>query len=168
MCCYFENEQRWAGWGTLIVGRVSAGRRLFRRSSYTWASCQPPRVLRLARSPNPPLSPHLDKLMVSKKSKKPFKFFTPSSLGVPTNIVVGPLEYRAAMDVDAKGERNRPYRELSGGQPDPILDEDNPKPSRIVSRGTESGAQEPPVPGASSAFMPDDIEQGERLTSKCY
>ena len=44
--------------------------------------------------------------MVSKKSKKPFKFLTASSLGVPTNIAVGPLGFQAALDVDAKGEQN--------------------------------------------------------------
>ena len=45
--------------------------------------------------------------MVNKKSKKPFGFFTASSLGVPTNIAVGPLGFRAALDADAKGEQNR-------------------------------------------------------------
>ena len=43
--------------------------------------------------------------MANKKSKKPFKFFTASSLGVPANIAVGPLGFQAALDANPKGER---------------------------------------------------------------
>ena len=50
--------------------------------------------------------------MVSKKSKKPPKFNL--SLGILTNIAVGPLGFSAALDTDAKGEQNRSYHESSG------------------------------------------------------
>ena len=55
---------------------------------------------------------HLNKPMPGKKSKKPFKFFTTRSLAIPANIAVGPLGFRAVLDVDPEGERNYPYHEL--------------------------------------------------------
>ena len=32
-------------------------------------------------------------------------------MGIPTNIAVGPLGFRAELDTGAKGERSRPYRD---------------------------------------------------------
>ena len=33
-------------------------------------------------------------------------------MGIPTNIAVGPLGFRADLDIGPKGERNRSYRDL--------------------------------------------------------
>ena len=106
--------------------------------------------------------------MPSKKSKKPFKSFTTRSLGIATNIAVGPLGFRAALDANPKGERNCSYRELGGDRADSILDEDNPKPSRVVFHETENRAQEPLVPGPSTTVAVHDIEQEDRPASECY
>ena len=44
-------------------------------------------------------------------NKKPKKPLNPSqrhaSLGIPTNIAAGPLGFRAELDIDPKGERDR-------------------------------------------------------------
>ena len=50
--------------------------------------------------------------MPGKKSKKPLKFFTTRSLAIPANIAVGPLGFRAVLDVNREGEQNHPYHEL--------------------------------------------------------
>ena len=55
---------------------------------------------------------HLNKRMPGKKSKKPLKFFTTRLLAIPANIAVGPLGFRAVLDVNPEGERNHPYHEL--------------------------------------------------------
>ena len=104
--------------------------------------------------------------MPRKKSKKPFKFFTISSLRIPTNVAVGPLGFR--LDIRPEGERNCSHHELGGDQPEltMILDEDNPKPSQVVFREMKSGAQEPPPPGTSIAVATHDVEQRDRLTSE--
>ena len=45
----------------------------------------------------------------SKKSLKSSRRYI--SMGIPTNIAVGPLGFRAELDTGAKGERSRPYRD---------------------------------------------------------
>ena len=106
--------------------------------------------------------------MPRKKSKKPFKFLTPHALGVPTNIGVGPLGFRAALEVDPRGERNRSYHH-GLDQPDltAILDGSDPGPSRIEFCERKGEAQESRAPDTSTAVPIDDIEQEHRLTSKC-
>ena len=106
--------------------------------------------------------------MASKKSKKPFRFLTAQSLGIPTNIAVGPLGFQAALDLNQEGERNRSYHELDRPNSTAILDGNNPKPSQIIFRETESGTQEPPVPGTSNALAIHDIEQEDLPTGACY
>lgn len=104
--------------------------------------------------------------MSRKKSKKPFKFLTNLSFVIPTNIAVGPLGFRAALDVN--GKQDRSYLGLSGDRADPaaILDEGDPEPSRIVPREMESGAQDPPAPGPSTAVETRDIEEVDRPTGE--
>ena len=113
---------------------------------------------------------HANELMLGKKSKKPSKIHTSLLLGIPTNVAVGPLGFRAALDINPKGERNRPYRELSSDRPDStaIIDVGNPEPSRIVFCERKSGAQEPPVPGTSSAPAIHNIEGVDPPMSECY
>ena len=106
--------------------------------------------------------------MASKKSKRPFKFLTAQSMGIPTNIAVGPLGFQAALDVDPEGEQNHSYHELDRPDSTAIPDENNPKPSQIIFRETESGAQEPPVPGTSTTVAIGDIEQGDPSTGARY
>lgn len=85
-----------------------------------------------------------------------------------TNIAVGPLGFRAAVDVNPKGERNRFYLAENACRADSTstLDENNPEPSRIVPR--ESGAQGPPVPGTSHSVAIRDIEVGDVPTGECW
>jgi len=46
----------------------------------------------------------------SKKSLEPSQRHI--SLGIPTNIAIGPLGFRAELDVDPKSEQGRPYYDL--------------------------------------------------------
>lgn len=49
--------------------------------------------------------------MFNKKSKKNLKSSQQHiSMGIPTNIAIGPLGFRADLDIGPKGESNRPYR----------------------------------------------------------
>lgn len=77
-----------------------ARQRLFHRDS----PCQRPRVSQVARSSNP-LSSHVNIPMARKKSKRPFKFLVARSLGIPTNIAVGPLGFQAVLDVNPEGKQ---------------------------------------------------------------
>ena len=106
--------------------------------------------------------------MPRKKSKKPFKSLTTLALGIPTNIGVGPLGFRAALEADPIGERNRSYhRELDRPDLTAILDGSDSGPSRIEFREREGTAQESHAPGTSIAAAIHDIEQGHRPTSEC-
>ena len=66
-----------------------------------------------------------------------------------TNTAVGPLGFRAEVDINPKGEKSILPRTESAGRADStsILDENNPEPSRIVPHESESGAQGPPYQG---------------------
>ena len=107
--------------------------------------------------------------MPGEKSKKSFRASTNLLLGIPPNIAAGPLGFRAALDINPKGERNRPAHEMSEDRPDTtaIIGDGNPEPSRIVFRERESGTQGVPTPGTSPAAAIRDIGQVDRLTSKC-
>ena len=107
--------------------------------------------------------------MPRKKSKKPFKSLTTLALGIPTNIGVGPLGFRAALEADPIGERNRSYHH-GLDQPDftAILDGSDPEPSRIEFCEREGEAQESDAPGTSTAVATHDIEQELRPTGECY
>lgn len=47
--------------------------------------------------------------MPAKKSKKPSKLPKSLLLGIATNVAVGPLGFRAALDINPKGDRNRSH-----------------------------------------------------------
>ncbi|KAF9777553.1 hypothetical protein BJ322DRAFT_1096259 [Thelephora terrestris] len=81
--------------------------------------------------------------MPAKKSKKPSKLPKNLLLGIATNVAVGPLGFRAALDTNPK-------------------DENNPEPSRIVFCEGESGGREPPVAGTSATVAIHDIEEVDR------
>jgi len=72
-------------------------------------------------------------------------------LGIPTNIAVGPLGFRAELDIGPKGEKSRPHHDVETYRPDPTgtLDEEDPRASRIVFGDKESENQRAPVQEAS-------------------
>jgi hypothetical protein len=49
--------------------------------------------------------------MLGKKPKKPSKPPTNLLLGITANVAVGPLGFRAVLDINPKGERNHAYHE---------------------------------------------------------
>ena len=106
--------------------------------------------------------------MPRKKSKKPFKPLTARALGISTNIAVGPLGFRAALEANPKGERKRSYHGLDQLHSAAISDGNDLEPSRIEFRESEGGAQEPHAPGTSTTVAIHDIEQGHHPTSECY
>ena len=123
MYLIFENEQPWVRWCTLKVAQrmnpelvePSGPHSKIRLTGAYFDTNPVPRASRndlvFSRRLKPPHA-HLNKRMPGKKSKKPFKFFTTHSLAIPANIAVGPLGFRAVVDVNPEGERNHPYHEL--------------------------------------------------------
>ena len=114
----------------------------------------------------------IDNLMFKKNSKKPLK--KNLLLGIPTNIAVGPLGFRAELDVDPKSKSDHLLCcYLGTNQPDSsaTLDEKDPGPSRIVPHKVE---QEAPGPSTSETLTPavaigvtepDNSHPGERSWS---
>jgi len=104
----------------------------------------------------------------SKKSLKPSKHIF---LGTPTNVAVGPLGFRAELDVGPKGEKSRPYHDVGTDRPDPTgtLDEEDPRASRIVFRDKEREDEGTPAQAAltSGAVIGGD-EQGNDPTGECH
>ena len=73
--------------------------------------------------------------LLDKKPKKSLKSSQRDvSLGIPTNIAVGPLGFRAELDIDPKGEQNHSYYDLEADGPalTATLDDKDPRASRIV------------------------------------
>jgi len=106
--------------------------------------------------------------MVGKKSKKPVKSQKYLLLGIFSNIAVGPLGFRAELDINPEGQWNHSDRDLEAGHPDStvMLDEQNPGPSRIVFRD-ESEAQVLPAPRTStSAVVIGGIKHGNNPPSE--
>jgi hypothetical protein len=83
--------------------------------------------------------------------KKPRKSIQSSqrhvALGIPTNIAVGPLGFRAELDIGPKGKQSRSYRDLEADRPDSTvtLDEESPRVSRIVFHDKRGKDQELPA-----------------------
>ena len=73
------------------------------------------------------------------------------SLGIPTNIAVGPLGFRADLDIGPKGEQNCPYRGLKTDRADltAVLDDKDPRTSRIIFQDKKGEDQGLPVAGTS-------------------
>jgi len=105
-----------------------------------------------------------------KKSPKPPQQHI--ALGIPTNIAVGPLGFRAELDVDPKGYLVMILL-VGVDWPDPTvaLDE-NPGPSRIVFRDKKRGKDqglavlETPAPGHDGVVI-DGTKYGVEATSEC-
>lgn len=104
--------------------------------------------------------------------KKPERSHRPSqqhiSLGIPTNVAVGPVGFKAELDTGSIRERCRSPYDLEVDRPDATvtLDENDTRASRIVSRDTKSGGGGPPAPETSIAgtMIGDDKHgNGERL-----
>ena len=82
--------------------------------------------------------------LFDKKSKKSIKSSQRHvSLGIPTNIAVGPLGFQAELDTDSQGQQSRSCRDLEVDGPDltAILDDKDPRASRIVFHSKKSGDQ---------------------------
>ena len=104
--------------------------------------------------------------------KKPKKLSKSSrrhiSLGIPTNIAVGPLGFRADLDIGPKGECTRSYHDSETDRSDSAVtpDEETPRTSRIVFHDKSGENQELPAPEAStSGVVVDNAEHGNALTS---
>ena len=93
------------------------------------------------------------------------------SLGIPTNVAIGPLGFRAEFDTGHKCERSRPYRDLEADGPDltVVPDEKDTGASRIVlqerkNEGPGFPATEIPTPVAGVS----DAEHGNDATGECF
>jgi len=86
----------------------------------------------------------MDRLF-NKKSKKSLKSSRRHlSLGVPTNTAVGPVGFRAELDIGPKGEQVLSYRKLEVDRSDSstvITDEGEVRTSRIVFHNRKSEDQ---------------------------
>ena len=80
------------------------------------------------------------------------------SLGIPTNVAIGPLGFRAELDI-GQGERCRPYRDLEADGPDPTVvpDEKDTRASRIVFQANKDGDR---GPSTSEVPMPVAVVGG--------
>lgn len=107
--------------------------------------------------------------MFNKKSKKLHKSSQRHvSLGIPTNIAVGSLGFRAELDIGPNGQRCHDSR---GDPPDltAILDENDVRASRIVFNDKGSEGQGLPVPGPStSGAAVDGDGRGTGPIGECF
>jgi len=107
--------------------------------------------------------------MFNKKSKKLHKSSQRHvSLGIPTNIAVGPLGFRAELDIGPQGER---VHDFGGDRSDStaMLDENDVRASRIAFNDGESEGQGLPVPGSStSGAAVGGDDHGTNPISECF
>ena len=109
--------------------------------------------------------------MSSRKSKKSFQpFANHLLLGIPTNIAVGPLGFRAALDVNTKGEGNRPRHcksRIDWADLTTMVDDGDAQPSQIILY--EKGKAQNPLGQATSAHSVIDggIEPENDPTGVC-
>ena len=112
--------------------------------------------------------------MPDKKSKKPPRLLTKHlSLGIPTNVAIGPLGFRAELNVDPKGGRSRSLfddRKVDRADSTTTPDEDNPGPSRVIPIELDAGSQVPHMRGGPSTAVEVDeaIEPGKYRTGECF
>ena len=110
--------------------------------------------------------------MFNRKSKKlPKPFQKHIVLGIPTNIAVGPLGFRAELDIDPTGNQNRSDHDSVADRPDSsiaMLDENNPGPSRIVfhNKSEDQGLHVPET--STPGVVVDGIEHGDDRTSGSF
>ena len=95
-----------AGWCFRMSLRSSSG---FKRSATSHFPCGHNRKISVHILP---LHVNMHKFVLGKKFKKSSKPSTKLLLGIPTNVAVGPVGFRAALDTNLKGKRNRSYRGL--------------------------------------------------------
>ena len=105
----------------------------------------------------------------SKISPEPFKKHI--YLGIPTNIAAGPLGFRAELDTDPIGNRNRSDHDLAADRPDSSIvmpDENNPRPSRIIfhNKSEDQGLHAPET--STPDAVVDGTEHGDDRTSGCF
>jgi hypothetical protein len=104
----------------------------------------------------------------TKSLKSPQRYI---SLGIPANIAVGPLGFRAVLDVDPEGLQSRPYHDSEAGRSDSrvTLDEKNPRPSRIVLNDKKNEDRGPPAPETSTlGVVADGTGHGNDPASECF
>jgi hypothetical protein len=107
-----------------------------------------------------------------KKSKKLLKSSQRYiSLGIPTNIAVGPLGFRAELDTGPSGKQSRSYHDSKADRPDltATLDEGSPRTSQIVFQDKRGESQELPAPETStSGIVVGRTDHGNDLEGKCF
>ena len=113
-------------------------------------------------------------LLSNKKNKKSDKSSQRHlSLGIPANVAVGPLGFRAELGISSEGEQDRSYRDLVANRPDltVVSDERDTKASRIIFRH-ENEDQVPPAPETSTSAAIVDGNEHDGLMSEhfnsCY
>ena len=108
--------------------------------------------------------------LFDKKPKKSLKSSQRhASLGIPTNIAVGPLGFQAELDTDSQGQQSRSCRDLEVDGPDltAILDDKDPRASRIVFHDKKSEDQGSAVTNVlATGSVVKSSEQGGDPTSK--
>ena len=113
----YENPTNGPGSFIAIYGRLWQGRRWVLPGSHIVVpeslSTPPPTFRPARRILFSPFHFQAHEPMYSRKSKQSFKTSKSLWLAIPTNIALGPLGFRAALDVNPKGERNRSCHELS-------------------------------------------------------
>ena len=109
--------------------------------------------------------------LFNKKSKDSRKSSRGLALGIPTNLVIGPLGFQAELGIGPKGEPSRPYRDLKADGPDLIVvsDEKDTRASRIVFRESKNDDQglpatEIPAPVA----VVGGTKHGDDTTGECF
>ena len=105
----------------------------------------------------------------SKDSRKPSQRLL--SLGIPTNVAIGPLGFRAELDIGPKGEPSRPYRDLEADGPDPTVvpDEKDTIASRIVFQESKNEDQGLPATEISmSVAVVGGTEHENDAAGECF
>ena len=110
--------------------------------------------------------------MVGKESKKlPNPFRKHIVLGIPTNIAAGPLGFRAELDTDPIGNRNRSDHDSAADLSDSsiaMLDENNPGPSRIIFHNKSEGQDlHAPENSTSGGVVDGGTEHRSDPASEC-
>ena len=122
-------------------------------------------TLRRFHHPQTPMSYTFDKK--SEKSRESSRRHI--ALGIPTNTVVGPLGFRAELDVRPKGKSGRSYHDFGADPPDStvISDDKDPRTSRIVFRDKPEKSGDPGLPVPAHAAVVGGTERGGGPMSEC-
>jgi len=108
----------------------------------------------------------MDRLLKNLKTKESAKLPRQHiSLGIPTNVAVGPVGFRAELDVGPKGEQRHSRRGLEVDRPDStmMLDVKDTRAPRIVFIDRGGRSEGLPAPGTSTVgTMVGDDQHGDR------